>query len=71
MSEQAMVNLMTEDELCEWLGKSKAWAQRGRWAGYGPKYVKVGRAVRYRESDVLEWLDAHIRQSTSDPGDAA
>lgn len=59
-------NLMTEDELVALLGKSKAWAQRGRWAGYGPKYVKVGRAVRYREADVLEWLESQTRQSTSD-----
>ncbi len=25
----------------------------------GPRYVKLGTAVRYRRSDVLAWLEAH------------
>lgn len=30
-----------------------------RHEGTGPAYVKVGRRVRYRMSDVEAWLDAH------------
>ncbi|WP_371922666.1 helix-turn-helix domain-containing protein [Simiduia sp. 21SJ11W-1] len=28
-----------------------------RCQGRGPRYVKVGRYVRYRTSDLLEWLE--------------
>lgn len=31
-----------------------------RYEGKGPKYLKVGGAVRYRESDVMSWLDAQV-----------
>ncbi len=33
--------------------------QRARWAGFGgPSFIKIGRSVRYRKSDVLEFLEA-------------
>lgn len=27
--------------------------------GTGPRYVRVGRHVRYRQSDIDAWLDSH------------
>lgn len=36
-----------------------------RVKGIGPIYLKVGRAVRYAESDVISWLEAQARSSTS------
>lgn len=41
------------------LGVSAAWCERGRWAGYGPPFVKIGRLVRYRKVDVTAWIDQH------------
>ena len=32
--------------------------EQWRSQGKGPKYIKVGRHVRYRWSDVQAWLDA-------------
>lgn len=31
-----------------------------RWSveGKGPRSVRIGRAIRYRKQDVLEWLDS-------------
>jgi predicted DNA-binding transcriptional regulator AlpA len=46
---------------------SNAYFERGRWAGYGPKFIKLGRAVRYRKADVVAWLEQHPgRSSTSE-----
>ncbi len=42
-----------------------------RVRGGGPKYFSLcrgRRAIRYRRSDVTEWIEAHRRKSTSDPG---
>lgn len=58
--------LLSQPQLCTLLGKSEAWAERGRWAGYGPEYIKIGRSVRYRGAAVLSYLEANTRQSTSD-----
>ena len=46
-------------------GMSTAWFQRARWAGNGPPYVKVGRAVRYRLDELIAWFEDRKRISTS------
>jgi len=43
--------LFTERQLCEWLNVSKRNLFCWRMAGLIP-YIKIGRAVRYRTSDV-------------------
>lgn len=36
-----------------------------RYTGRGPKFIKVsGRAVRYRWSDVYEWVENRTRERT-------
>jgi len=37
----------------------------------GPKYLKVGAAVRYRASDVEEWLRAQEREAPPVPDSQA
>ena len=60
----------TQTEFAQTLGKSEAWAERSRWDGSGPKFVKIGRKVLYRGSDLNDWLDSRTRTSTSDKGAA-
>ncbi|MDG1416850.1 MAG: DNA-binding protein [Maricaulis sp.] len=50
----------------QWLGLSISKLAKMRLDGTGPKYAKLGVRVVYRPDDVNDWLDAHIRQSTSD-----
>jgi len=46
---------------------STATLERDRWRGGGIPFIKVGRAVKYRKSDVLAWLDQYQPQlSTSE-----
>ena len=40
----------------------EVWRVRGK----GPRYVKLGRAVRYRESDLDEFVEKGTRGNTSD-----
>jgi excisionase family DNA binding protein len=58
--------LFAEDTVAHLIGKSKAKLQRDRWEGGGIPFLKMGRSVRYRKSDVLEWLaQFELKQSTS------
>ena len=42
-----------------------------RRVGGGPAYVRLpSRKIRYLGRDLLAWLEAHRRRSTSDPGPA-
>lgn len=52
--------LLTARELADYLGLSPStvldWWEAGRLPGF-----KIGTAVRFRESEVLEWLEAQRR----------
>lgn len=37
-----------------------------RWKGGGPRFVKLGRLVRYRRSSLDAFIDANTRSSTSE-----
>lgn len=58
--------LMNQQQLAEYIGKSTAWCERARWAGEGPRFIKLGRHVRYRADDVLAWIEESARTSTSE-----
>lgn len=58
--------LLTEHELCEYLGKSRAWAQRARMEGNGPPFVKIGRTPRYPADKVEKWFMETERTNTAE-----
>lgn len=64
----ALPKLMNQRDLAAYLGKSTAWCERARWAGEGPRFIKLGRHVRYRADDVLAWIEDNVRTSTSEGG---
>ena len=45
---------------------SKNTLERFRVQGTGPAYVKLGGAVRYRETDLDAWLESRLTHSTSE-----
>lgn len=48
--------LFPQATVCALRKCSKATVERDRWAGTGIPFVKMGRSVRYRKSDILAWL---------------
>ena len=61
--------LLTTKQAAEILGVSIAFLERDRWAGARVPFVKVGsRAVRYRYSDLLAYIDSCTFHSTSEYG---
>jgi len=58
-------NLLTTSEAATYISMSKAFLERDRWAGARIPYIKMGsRAVRYRKSDLDEYIDKQVRRST-------
>ena len=57
--------LLTEGEAADFLSLSNRTLQAWRVRGCGPKFVKVGRSVRYQVEDVQEFVSANVHQSTS------
>lgn len=59
---------VTTKEAAQILGLSPATLEVWRCHGGGPVFVKMGRAVRYRYTDLEAFQDDRIRKSTSDTG---
>ncbi|MBB4858284.1 putative DNA-binding transcriptional regulator AlpA [Novosphingobium chloroacetimidivorans] len=47
-------------------GLASSTLRKLRLTGAGPRFLKLGRAVRYREADLEEWLSARSVVSTSE-----
>lgn len=50
--------LATPGELADYTGGSVQTLAVWRMKGIGPKFIKMGRHVRYRWADIEAWLDA-------------
>lgn len=57
--------LLTPKEAAQRLKLSVSWLAKARMRGDGPPYVLMGRAVRYSESSLLQWVKSCQRLSTS------
>ena len=48
---------INEVNVSDMTGMSVATLRNHRWLGKGIPYIKIGRTVRYQESEVLAYLD--------------
>jgi predicted DNA-binding transcriptional regulator AlpA len=54
--------LLTERDVAGILRKSLSYVQHLRSEGGGPRYLKIGASVRYRQDDVDSWLEGQVRR---------
>jgi excisionase family DNA binding protein len=64
-----MLRLLTQSETAKLLRLSERTLERLRLQGGGPLYIKCGRSVRYRETDLEEWVAARVVSNTSQMGE--
>jgi hypothetical protein len=58
--------LLTPKEAAQRLRVSLSWLAKARMRGEGPPYLKVGRAIRYADSALIQWVRSQQRTSTSE-----
>ena len=58
-------NILTTEEAAQYVRLGKPTLERLRLTGNGPRYAKLGGSVRYRRSDLDEWLEGRLTNSTS------
>jgi len=63
---QSTDRLLTPNEAAEFLRVSISWLAKARMRGDGPPYVKIGRAIRYPESALHQWMKSRMHLSTSE-----
>ena len=60
------VKIMSPTEAAKYVGLSESMMAKMRCRGGGAVYFKLGRAVRYRQDDLDEWLSARRVRHSSD-----
>ena len=60
------VVLLTAEETASRLKVSLSWMAKARMTGDGPPFIKVGRAVRYSEAALQQWIKDREKWSTSE-----
>ncbi len=69
MPDHDPASLLTEADAAELLKFTPRFLQARRMLGNGPPFVRISaRAIRYRRADILAWIEARVRTSTSDTG---
>ncbi len=58
---------ITQEQLARRWHLSPRTLEQWRWLGKGPKFLKIGARVLYREDDVEAWEAAQVCQNTSGP----
>ena len=61
-----MLRLLTQREAALNLRLSERTLERLRVTGTGPRFVRAGRSIRYREFDVETWVASRVVGSTSE-----
>jgi predicted DNA-binding transcriptional regulator AlpA len=60
--------LLSDVDVARITGRARSTLQKDRVTGSGIPFVRIGRLVRYRQSDVTGFLDSlPSRRSTSEP----
>ena len=62
-----MGEIVDTTEAAKRLGLSASTLNKLRLTGGGPRFATLGRAIRYRVSDLDAWVAARLRENTSQP----
>ena len=64
---KSLDRLLTVEDLAAYLNVPIATIYAWRYRGKGPKGLRVGRHLRFREGDVERWLSDQLAQSNQSP----
>jgi predicted DNA-binding transcriptional regulator AlpA len=54
----SLIRFLNDKEVAALLGVSVATVRRWRLFRQGPKYLKLGAAVRYKPEDISAWIES-------------
>ena len=58
--------VLTPKEAAQRLRLSSSWLAKARMRGDGPPYIQIGRAIRYTEAALIQWMKSRQRLSPSE-----
>lgn len=66
MNNTDIKSILTEKETAQYIGMSISWLRQSRMRGDkdAPPFLKIGKSVRYRKSELDAWLDSKLHRNT-------
>ena len=64
--QQSITPPFTRQEAADYLGLKKGTLEVWAVTGKGPRFLKMGRAVRYRKADLDTFMEESLRAHTSE-----
>jgi len=58
--------MVRTEQAAQILDVKKSTLEAWRCRGGGPPFIRYGRAIRYRESDLQEFIESRVRRNTSE-----
>ena len=52
-------DILMEKDAAETVAIGYSTLRKHRYEGTGPKYIRIGRSIRYKRIDIEKWLDEH------------
>ena len=66
VASERLQSLLNEHDVARITGLSVASVRRWRLFRQGPRYLKIGAAVRYRPADISAWLESRPTGGTAE-----
>lgn len=60
------MTVLNTNEAANYITLAAGTLERLRVQGSGPRYLKLGRSVRYRQTDLDQWMESRLTNSTSE-----
>ena len=57
-------SFLTTEQAAEYLQLQRNTLEAWRCRGGGPRFLKLGRSVRYRQADLDEWIESRLCDNT-------
>jgi len=58
-------DLMTRQQAADYMGVTPQALSQMNVRGEGPRFVRIGRSVRYRRPDIAEWIESRVVDPTT------
>lgn len=58
--------MIRTEQAAQILDVKKSTLESWRCRGGGPPFIRYGRAIRYREADLQEFIESRVRRNSSD-----
>jgi predicted DNA-binding transcriptional regulator AlpA len=59
-------NTVNQEDAARYIDFTESYLEKARHDGRGPRYLRIGRTIRYRIRDLDQWLEQHVVETRAE-----